>query len=397
MIDFSFTQEQELMRRNVRRFFEDNVTPRVMEMDESERVPPEVFKGLADLGILGMTVSPEYEGIHADPVTAGVVAEEVGWGDLSSSLIGLFVIENTWPYIMDKYGSPNVKERVLPKLVKGKLFMGIATTEPDAGSDLANLRTTARREGGDYIVNGEKMYISGVREVMEDMEEGGGYLTLVKTAPELSHRGITLLYTPIKNTPGVTTTLLKSMGRRAVSHGGIAYKNVKVPEEFRIGEENKGFYIAMEGFDFARGLIALAVVGTGLKALELAVKYISERQVFGKPLSSYQGIQFKLAEHYARLESIRTLAFRALWMYGLEQREKKFSRLEVTKLCASAKMLATVEAFEAINDAMQWFGAYGYTRDCPLEAALRGVRSYMWAEGAVEIMKHIVARQLLTH
>jgi len=172
-------------------------------------------------------------------------------------------------------------------------------------------------------------------------------------------------------------------------------RDLHVPAENRLGEENKGFYYAMEGFDLARGIISAVCCGAALGALEMGMDYIKQRKAFSQPIGRFEGIQFKLAEDYARVDAARLLAYRALWMYDQEQRSKGFKRLEVTKAAAEAKMLAPVTAFETINDVLQWFGAYGYTLDCPIEMGLRGVRSYMLAEGSTEIMKLIVARELL--
>jgi acyl-CoA dehydrogenase len=184
------------------------------------------------------------------------------------------------------------------------------------------------------------------------------------------------------------------MGRRGMSAGGFLMKDVHVPLENRLGDENRGFYYAMEGFDLARGIIATVCCGAALSALEMGMDYIKQRKAFNQPIGKYEGIQFKLAEDYARLDAARLLAYRGLWMYDQEPKGA-FRRFEVTRAIAEAKMLAPVISFEVINDVLQWFGAFGYTLDCPIEMGLRGVRSYMLAEGSTEIMKLIVARELL--
>ena len=172
-------------------------------------------------------------------------------------------------------------------------------------------------------------------------------------------------------------------------------KDVRIPAENIVGDENRGFYYAMEGFDYARGIIAAVCCGAANAALESGIDYIKQRKVFNQPIGRYEGVQFKLAENYARVDAVRLLAYRGLWLFDRSQRDSKVNRFMVSKAMAEAKMLAPVVAFEAINDALQWFGAYGYTLDCPLEMGLRGVRSYMLAEGSTEIMKIIVARELL--
>jgi acyl-CoA dehydrogenase len=257
------------------------------------------------------------------------------------------------------------------------------------------MSTTAKRVGNEYILNGEKMYISGIREATDQMSDGSGYMVLAKTTPGESTRGMSFFWVPFTNTPGLTPSYLEEMGRRGMSAGGFLMKDVHIPVENLIGEEGKGFYYAMEGFDYARAIIAAVCCGAAMAALDLGMDYIKQRKAFTQPIGRYEGIQFKLAEDYARVDAARLLAYRGLWMYDQEQRNHAFGRFEVTKAIAEAKMLAPVTAFETINDVLQWFGAYGYTLDCPVEMGLRGVRSYMLAEGSTEIMKIIVARELL--
>lgn len=394
MVDFTFTEEQELFRQAMRDFCEKKLAPRAREIEENGRIPDDVIKGLADLGVLGMTCSNEYGAAGSDFVTAGIAAEEIARADISCATAVFFLVQAAWGKILDRYGGDEVRSEVIPKMVKGEIFLGIATTEPDAGSDLGSMRSTARKEGDKYILNGEKMYISGVREVMELMKDGGGHLTLVKTAPERGVRGMTFFYVPLRQAKGITPTYIEEMGRRGISTGGFAMENVEIPEKYRVGPENRGFYIAMEGFDYARALIAAVCVGAAMSAMEQGIEYIKQRKAFGKPIAKYEGIQFKLSENYALMDAVRLLAYRALWLIDREL-EGKASRFEVTKAVAMAKMLAPPLAFQAINDAMQWFGALGYSKECPIEMGLRGVRSYMWAEGSNEIMKLIVARELI--
>lgn len=238
------------------------------------------------------------------------------------------------------------------------------------------------------------MFISGINEIMNILPKGGGYVTLAKTDPTKGAKGISLFFVPVKGTTGITTTLLEDWGRRGISTGGFAMENVEISENFLIGEENKGFYIAMKGFDFARGIISIVSCASAQSALSQAIEYIKIRKAFGQPIGKFEGVQFKLAENWAKLDAVKLLGYKALWTFWKEQRGE-IGRFEASKLCAEAKMLAPVFAFEAINDAIQWYGAFGYTEECPLHLALKGVRSYFWAEGTIETMKIIVGRELL--
>jgi acyl-CoA dehydrogenase len=206
---------------------------------------------------------------------------------------------------------------------------------------------------------------------------------------------MTLFYLPLKGVNGITTTFLEEMGRDGVSWGNMHIDNVRIPRHYVIGQENKGFYIVHEGYEFARCLVALVCVGAASKSLENAMTYMKSRKTFGSSIASHEGLQFPLAEDYIKIEAARLLAYKALWMYQGEQKAGRFQRFEVTKAIAMAKAVAPTWAFEAINDAMQWQGAFGYSKECPEQKALRGIRSFGFAEGTVEIMKLIVARELL--
>jgi acyl-CoA dehydrogenase len=395
MIDFEFNNEQVMIQKTVRDFCKNEIVPIVRKINKNEQIPDDIIKSLAELGLLGMTVSKEHGGIEADPVTVGVVAEELARADISCAIPTFFLVQAAWGHILNKYGTKKAKEDILPNITKGKAFLGIAATEPDAGSDLANMKTIAKKSANKYVINGEKMFISGVSEVMSQLPNGGGYVTLVKTNPAKGTRGVSLFYLPLKHTKGISPTILEDWGRKGISTGGFALENVEIPDEYLVGIENKGFYHAMEGFDYARAIIAIVCCGAAMSALEQSMEYIKMRKAFGQPIGRYEGVQFRLAEHWAKLEAVKLLSYKALWMYGEEQTNKKYTRFDVTRFCAESKLLAPMFAFEAINDAIQWHGAFGYTTECPLELALRSIRSYYWAEGSREIMKIIVARELL--
>lgn len=395
-IDFEFTKEQEDIRATVREFAERYIAPRVIEFEEKQEVPVEITREISRLGLLGIPFPEKYDGLGLDPVTAGVVLEEIVRADLTFSLAVAYLVHTSWGYIAYKYGSEEFREDVIRKAAKGDLWVGIATTEPGAGSDLVGIATTASKEGDGYVVNGEKAYISGVREAKEKgrwFEYGGGHVTLVYTDKSKLHRGMTLFFIPLTD-PNISIRLEKEFGRKGWSFGSFTLNNVRVPETYRIGDEGRGFYIAMEGFDHARAYIALACAVGGKRAIELAADYAKQRRVFGEPIASFQGIQFQLADNWARLEAAHALAYRALWALKMEQ-EGKIGRFEVTKIAASAKLFAVQAAKTAIDDALRWFGAYGYTEENPVALSLKAVKSYDWAEGSLDIMRLIVAREVL--
>ncbi|MBI5000088.1 MAG: acyl-CoA/acyl-ACP dehydrogenase [Euryarchaeota archaeon] len=392
-MDFEPTEEQRMLKKTVREFSQKVLFPRAREIEKGEKIPDDIIKQMADMGILGIGLSPEYGGSGMDPVTVGLVAEELARGDITCAVPVFFLVQTAWGCVLQKYGSDELKGRVLPGVAAGKQFLGIASTEPDTGSDVTAIRTRGAMLGGRWHLDGEKMFISGVRESVHQMPGGGGHLTLARTGAGKGGAGISMFYVPLTSR-GIDPTYLEDWGRRGISTGGFAMVDVELPASHLIGEEGKGFYAAMEGFDYARGIIGMICCGVAQRCMELGIDHIKGRKAFGQHLGKFEGVQFKLAENWAQVEAVRLLALRGLWALKTE-REGRGSRFASTMAIAMAKMLAPVQAFGAINDAMQWFGAMGYTEDCPLELGLKGVRSYMWAEGATEIQKLIVARELL--
>jgi acyl-CoA dehydrogenase len=392
-LDFGFSEEQELFRRSIKEGLSKYLTPRVRELDEKREIPRDTLKEMAKLGLLGITVSEEFGGMKADFVTSSIAAEEIGRADITLATGVYYLLEAGWGFIFDKYGQHEAKAEILPHVTSGEYFLGIASTEPGGGSDVANEKTTAKKVDDKYVLRGEKMYISGVAEASK---YGGGFLVFTKTRPELAHRGMTIIYTSVKDAPGIKTSIIRNMGREGISTGIITFEAAEVPTRYRVGEENSGFYYAMEGFNNARVLVSAASIGAAQKVIEMGVDYIKNREVFGERLSKYQGIQFQLAEHYARLEAARSLVYRAAWMVDESYRSQRFTKSDVVKVIASVKWLAPTVAFDAIKDAITWFGAYGYSRDAIVEASLRGALSYlMGAEGALNVMKQMLAKEIL--
>ncbi|MEW5936239.1 MAG: acyl-CoA dehydrogenase family protein [Candidatus Thermoplasmatota archaeon] len=391
MVDYSFTEEQEMFRESMKEFCAREIVPRTEKLLQEKIMPEDVIRALADFELLGMVIDPQYGGLGGDAVTAGIAAEELARADPSCAIPVYFLVVNSWAHVLDKYGTEAAKEELLPKIIKGKEFLGIATTESDIGSDLGAMKTRIKRDGEKYVVNGEKMYISGVGEVMR---YGGGHVTLARMTEELGTRGMCLFYLPLKDTPGITPTYIEELGREGISFGGFNIENVEIPKHYLLGEENKGFYIVHEGYELARSLIGLVCTGAAAKSLENGIAYLKERKAFGRAIGKYEGIQFRLAEHHVKLQAMRELSYKALWTYDQEMLGKA-SRFDVSMAVAMAKSIAPVWAFDAINDVMQWQGAFGYTKECPDQRALRGVRSFTLAEGSVEIMKLIIARELL--
>jgi acyl-CoA dehydrogenase len=398
MVDFSFNEEQRLFQGSLREWCQKELPlEKIREIDGKGEIPREIIKGLADMNLLLMTVPQKHGGAEVDWITACIAAEELGYADISIALPVLFLVETSWGFVMDKYCTEQVREEVVRRAIKGDAFIGIASTESGGGSDVAAIKSTGRKEGNDWILNGEKTYISGTEEAKK---MGGGYFLLVRTAPqpseEASHKSITAFYLPINASGVEVSKRLEEMGRMAISTGSITMENVKVPDSYRIDEEGRGFYLTMEGFDNARLLIGATCLGATQRALEIGMEYIKERKAFGSPIGKFEGIQFDLADLWAELEALRSLVYRTAWMNEEKYKNKRFTSHEVSKYISAIKLKVPPFAFKAFEHVMLWLGAWGYTKECPLEMGLRGIMSYyIGAEGALNIQRIIIARELL--
>lgn len=391
MLDFTFSEEQDILRSSVREFCSREIAPKIKEMFNGRKIPDLVFKGLSRMNLLGMTVPEEYGGMGADAVTTGIVAEEIARADPTMSIPVLFLVDNAWAYLLSKYGTPELKEEVLPKVAKGDSLVGIASTEPNFGSDIGSMTSRADKKGSKYVLSGEKSFISLVRDIKE---RGGGYITVAKTDTSRGTGGVSLFYMPyIEGKYDIT--YLEEMGREGSSWGAFRFHDIELEEKYILGKENMGFKLIHEGFEFARAMISVISAGAASKALDNGINYLRTRKAFGQPIGKYQGLQFQVADNVARIDAARILGYQSLWTYDQEQKHGKFTRFEVSKKVAEAKLLSTTWAFDAINDALQWQGAFGYSKECPEEWALRGIRSFYLAEGSREIMKMIVARESL--
>ncbi|PNX49686.1 MAG: acyl-CoA dehydrogenase [Thermoplasmata archaeon M9B1D] len=393
-MDFSWTTEQELWRKTVREFAQKKIKPKVREIDTNKKIPEEIIKEMGRLGLLAPTVSSEYGGADLDWTMAAIAAEEIGRADISLAIPVLYLVESSWGFILDRYGTKEVKEEFLPKITKGEAFCGIAVTEPEGGSDILGAgKTKAEKKSKNWVLNGEKIFISGVKE---SSKWGGIHLTLVRTDPKAGHKGFSFFAVPLKNNKNIETTLFEDMGRMGISTGGFTMNNLELSQEYMIGEENRGFYYTMEGFSAARMLIGATCVGASETALELGIEHIKNRKAFGRAIGSFEGIQFPLAEHYTNIESVKLLTYKAAWIMDKKYKEGKFSHKDISLAAAMSKLRAPVYGFQLMNDVADWFGAIGYTKEYPIEMGIRGIRSYsIGAEGTMNVMKIIIGRELL--
>ena len=372
-------EEQKLLRDTVRRFAEEVVAPRAREIDESGEFPLDFFKQAAELGLGGVAVPEEYGGAGMDNLSYCLVIEEVSRACASSGVI-LSVNNSLVCDPLLKFGNEEQKRDYLTPLASGKKLGCFALTEPGAGSDAGALRTTARRDGDDYVLNGNKVFITNGTHAD---------LALVFATVDLAkkHRGITAFIVPV-DTPGFSRGSHEyKLGVNASGTTELAFQDMRVPAAQRIGEEGDGFKIAMATLDGGRVGISAQAVGIARGAFEEAMAYAQERQQFGRPIADFQAIQFYLADMSTEIDAARLLTWKAAWA---KDQGRRYS-LEA----AQAKLYSSQMAQRVTNLALQIHGGYGYTKEYNVERYFRDARITEIYEGTSEIQKLVIARAVL--
>ena len=396
-MDFRYTPEQELYRKSIREYLEKNLWPRARAIDEAEDgIPTDITAGMAEQGMFGVTIPEEYGGMgvpKGEELLYGMITiHEIARADMSMSTPVYTLLTIGWAYIVSLFGTEQLKQEVLPKIAEGKCFAGINTTEPGGGSDLAAIKTVALWDGENYVLNGEKAYISGPKECAK-WGAPSGHCTLVKTAPDQSYKGMTFMWVPA-TLPGITSTTYKDMGRMGLSTGGYVYKDVKVPAYCVLGGEGKGFYNLMFGFNAARVLVAAACLGGAERSLEVSADYCRQRYMFGKPLAKFERIHMEMADDWMQLDMLLLNLQRGAWMIGQNvMNPGTFATKEINKIISTCKCLSPTLGHDIARHGMIYHGGFGYTKETPLEMMLRGVMSYeVGAEGGLNVMRGIIAR-----
>jgi acyl-CoA dehydrogenase len=372
-----YKEEHELFRQSVRRFFAENVMPYIAEWEEEGITPREVWRKAGAAGLLCPTVSPDYGGAGGDFLHLCVIDEELGYTGQAS-----FTIQTHTDIVaayVEALGSEEQKRRWLPKMVSGEMIGAVAMTEPHAGSDLKAIRTTARREGDEYVISGSKTFITN--GINADL-----IIVVAKTAPELGSKGVSLIVVE-GDTPGFRRgKRLKKMGMKASDTAELFFDDVRVPVENLLGQENLGFKQVMHEIPKERLSIATVAMGASQKAFDLTVAYVKERKVFGKSLMEFQNTQFKLAELKAQL----TVAWAHLDHCIAKQLEHKLTSDEA----AIAKLFNTELQCRMVDECLQLHGGWGYMAEMPISRMYTDARVRRIAGGSSEIMKMLIARTL---
>ncbi len=376
-MDFAFSDEQTLLGSVLRDFVTAELAPRYMEWDRTGEFPRALWQKMGQLGVTGARVPVEYGGGALVAVSTGIAAEEIARGDFNLSygvLMPALVGE-----VLRLHGGERVRKEWLRPLATGDAVLGLALSEPGAGSDAKEITTRARRDGDEYVIDGEK---SGISLLMA----ADACVTFAKTDPSAGARGITAFLVPM-DAPGVTRIPFRDMGSRAVGRGALHLDGVRVPLDSRVGEEGQGFRSVMNGFDFSRFLIGLMCLGAASASLAETIGYVKERRAFGQPLARFEGVQFPIAEHATLIEAARWLCYRGLWL--------RDAGLPHTTEAAMAKWWAPKVAVDCIHECLLLHGQYGYSQDLPHEQRLRDVIGLQIGDGTAQIQKIIIARELL--
>lgn len=376
-MDFALTEDQRAIQDAARQFAEAELAPHSAEWDETKHFPVDVMRMAAEMGFCGIYTGEEHGGMALGRVEAAVIFEELSRGDVSTA--AFISIHNMATWMIDSFGSDELRARLVPSLVTMETIASYCLTEPGSGSDAAALRTTARLDGDHYVLNGAKAFISGAG--VSDV-----YVVMVRTGED-GHKGISCIVVE-KGTPGLSFGANeKKMGWSSQPTAVVSFDDCRVPVANRVGGEGDGFRHAMAGLDGGRLNIAACSLGGARLALETAQNYVKTRKQFGKPIGDFQNTQFKIADMATQLEAARLMVMRGAWAIDNAHPEK-------TKWCAMAKRLTTDACFQIADDALQLHGGYGYLKDYPLERIVRDLRVHRILEGTNEIMRVITAREM---
>ncbi len=385
-MDFKFNQEQEMLAETTYKWAVNWLEPKMQEVDEEDKFPEGFFKETAKLDLNGITIDEEYEGAGLGYTEACLVAENLG--RVSSAL------SMTWGAHLilcadniQSNASKEIKDKYLPKLVSGDMIGCLGITEPDAGSDAMAMRTTAVKDGDEYVVNGSKTFITNA-------PVGQLLLFYAKTDPEKGSRGISAFVVET-DTPGYSCNKIDKFGMRGSPTGELAFNDMRVPASQMVGEENKGVHVLTSGLCTERIVLSACALGTMRAAMDLSVKYARERYQFGRPIGEFQIIQQKLADMYCHYERAKWLTYYAAWYVDGLTDKRGGKGTDLDKIAAAAILNASESCTQVCLDGVQIFGGYGYSLEYPIQRHLRDAKLWEIGAGTSEIRRLIIARELL--
>src|ERR1700674_1757945 len=368
--------DQRALQEIARRFARERLLPSYQKREANGQLDRELPLEMGRLGLLGVDLPERLGGLGVDGVTAGLIAEELAYGDFNVSALPVAI--SLLGAILTRNACAEIVEAWVPRMITGEVIVGICVTEPRGGSDAANLQVRARREGNEYVVNGEKTSISFA-------DSADAFLVFARTGrPEDGARGVTALFI-LGNSPGVQRTRFDDVGSRILGRGSVFFDDVRVPAANVLGEEGRGFTQVMVGFDYSRALIALQCVGAAQASLDEAWAYTKEREAFGGPIARFQGVTFPLVEGESMIAAVRQLSYHALAL--------RDAGLTHTAEAAMVKWMGPKTAFDVIHQCLLTFGHYGWTKDLPHQQRMRDVMGLEIGDGTAGVMKLIIARE----
>ncbi|MGE5690669.1 MAG: acyl-CoA dehydrogenase family protein [Pseudomonadota bacterium] len=378
-MSFALTEEQRELRALAREFAEKEMRPKAAEYDEHSTHPADVIAKAHDVGLMNVHVPEEYGGPGLPGFEGMLVGEELNWG---CSGMGTSILANTLgagPVLLA--GSEEQRRQWLPPLVEEPILCSFGLTEPDAGSDVARIKTTAVRRGDEYVLNGSKTFITNA---------GHASWTVVfaKTDPSKGHKGLSAFVVPMDAGGVAIEQHLDKMGQRSTDTSAFSLSEVVVPAANRLGEEGDGFKIAMQTLDMTRPGTAAGAVGVAQAAFELAKAYAVERVTFDLPIAMHQGVNFLIADMATEIEAARLLVWQAAWML-----DNGYGR-KATLYSSFAKRFAADTAMKVTTDAVQVFGGYGYIKEYPVEKLMRDAKLFQIYEGTSQIQRLVIAKEL---
>lgn len=369
------TEELQSLRDTVRRFATGRLAEGYKRRATAAHLDITLAKEMGELGLIAPELPAAFGGSGVGSIYSGVIIEEIARADFNFGYVPILASLNG--QILAQFAAQDIAAEWVPKLISGEVLIALALTEPRGGSDAANIALRMERDGGDFILNGEKTSISLA-------DQAAATLVFGRTGrPEDGAKGISAIFTPM-NLPGISTSRFDDMGQHCIGRGSIFFDNVRVPARNLLGGEGMGFRQVMQGFDYSRALIGLHCLGTAMQSLEETWAYVAEREAFGKPLAAFQGVSHRLAEFDTQIEAARLLCLNALWL--------KDQGLPHTAEAAMSKWWPPLLAYESIHACLLTHGHAGYSTDLPFEQRLRDVLGLQIGDGTAQIMKTIVAR-----
>ncbi len=379
MKNYYFTEEHELFRQGLKEFLQKEVVPHIDEWEEKQRIPKEIWKKFGDMGYMGLNYSEEYGGQNVDFWYSVVFSEEISKLFSGGFAVTPSVIQYMSSTYIYKHGSEFLKQKYLVPTIKGEFVSSIGITEPGAGSDVANIKTKAIREGDFYIVNGSKTFITNA-------VYGDYIVTVVKTDPSKGFDGVSLIVID-RNAPGVSAKKLKKLGWHASDTAELFFDNVKVPAENLIGEEGQGFIYLMGGLQLERLIGAVGAIAGCDSAIEYTLQYMSERQAFGRSINKFQVLRHRMAQLVAEVETVKYYSYHCCRLHNDGEYAVKESSI--------AKLMATELSDKVAYQCLQNFGGYGYMEEYKMARMFRDSRILTIGGGSTEIMREIIAKMVI--